>query len=292
MKSIHVATLPVIWLLSTGIIVSEDLKVADGQSREIKVQEQYMVLHNFTLGNNARITFAPGVDHWDVWAEEAIFGENSTIGGPASTGAAGGNGKNGRSTNSPGHYGERGGNGQPGNEGARGVNLTFHVKIATFGGVLIDATGGDGGPGGSGGAGGKSGNARCSDRTKARNGEAGGNGGRGGNGGSGGFVDFHYKSASNGFDEMRDDTVLELALAGINLVSDGGLGGQSGMPGKGGAGGSGNSACIPKMGGGKRGSNGGRPDPGVNGSPGTVSIVKDDFVVPAKNRTEEPPAYY
>ncbi len=283
--------------MTAGIANSADLIVAPGTTRTILATEQNMVLNRLQIGDNAKIVFAPGVDHWEVWAERAEFGENALIDARGATGENGGHGTKGRSTNTPKKYGEPGERGKPGVDGHTGVDLLFRVKVATFGGVLVDASGGQGGIGGNGGAGGKSGDARCKDRAKARNGERGGNGGAGGDGGRGGMIEFRYTSAAGGFVEQREDEIRELTLPGINFVSEGGLGNAAGIPGKGGAGGHGNSACIPKMGGGKRGSNGAKGEAGTPGTPGTITIIKDDFKsapFPSDDdlKKKEDPKYY
>ena len=283
-------------LFGAGAAHSEDLVVAPGATRTIVASEQYMVLNRLVLGNGATINFAPDVDHWEVWAERADFGEGALIDARGASGPNGGNGARGKSTNTPGKYGTPGGPGIHGTDGRRGVDLAFRIRIANFGGVLVDASGGFAGAGGNGGAGGKSGDARCSDRKKARNGERGGRAGDGGDGGNGATIDFKYTSAENGFSEGHEDEIRELMLPGINFVSDGGSGNVAGQPGKGGAGGHGNSACIPKLGGGKRGSKGGKGTDGVVGEPGAITIVKDDFggaIWPnPDNKKQEFPKYY
>lgn len=274
----------------------------------ITADEQKMVLRRFDLGAGAIISFAPDVTAWEVWAEEAIFGEGSLIDARGSTGADGVHGAHGRSTNSPGHYGTKGEHGRPGQPGGRGVDLFFRMTLARFGGTRIDATGGAAGKGGSGGNGGKSGDARCSDRKKARNGEAGGNAGPGGRGGNGGDIDFIYRTERlmpfeddgtelGEVDEVGSIAIGDLAVSGITLVSSGGVGGPPGdRAGTGGAGGHGKrcSAPYPHMGGGNAGANGHRPNQnGPDGAPGRTSVRKGDFpYVDGQALSGETPVYY
>src|SRR5690606_32669488 len=146
-------------------------------------------LDHLTLGDNARITFAPGVSSWRVYAKQASIGQGVVIDGRGAAGAAGAPGIDRKDAAKDCDDGRAGGNGAPGTSGGKGVDLNLWLGVDSLGSLAIQTDGGVGGDGGKGGRGQDGGKVNRCDGPK---GGAGGKGGIGGAGGQGGAVDFTY----------------------------------------------------------------------------------------------------
>tara|TARA_R110001583_G_scaffold1721_4_gene13381 strand:+ start:984 stop:1919 length:936 start_codon:yes stop_codon:yes gene_type:complete len=203
--------------------MATDLTIPAGQAYLVGVDQQELILDNLRIGNDARISFAPGVNSWRVHARVASIGKNVVIDG---RGAAGVNGAAGISAPSCDEFVD----GQPGDigqAGADGVEIRLQLALESLGSMQILSAGGDGGHGGAGGDG-----ADLDRGCGAEVAGEGGNGGDGGDGGRGGDVTFLYQSLAK--TESGDSMVSRLSIN-----ADGGAGGEGGDAGSGGAGGSG-----------------------------------------------------
>ena len=76
-------------LLATGFTQAADLTVAAGQTYTVGPAQSDLRLDHLTLGDNARVTFAPGVSSWRVYAKQASIGQNVMIDGRGADGAIG-----------------------------------------------------------------------------------------------------------------------------------------------------------------------------------------------------------
>ena len=135
--------------------------------------------------------------------------------------------------------GSRGSDGAPGEHGGAGGNASnyeIHVEVL-YGGIEIDASGGQGGDGGkggngrAGGPGGQGGNGNGCEPSafggRGGNGGAGGRGGNAGNGGNGADVTIYYVSDQSG----NDPPQITCSGGRPGALGSGGLGGAAGSPG-------------------------------------------------------------
>lgn len=235
-------------LTATGFSHAADLTVAPGQTYTVGPAQSDLRLDHLTLGDNARITFAPGVSSWRVYAKQASIGQNVVIDGRGADGIAGNAGAERSGRAKACEEGRAGGNGGMGASGGNGVSMTLWWGVESLGSLAIQADGGSGGAGGVGGRGQEGG---AVNRCTGASGGAGGVGGAGGNGGKGGDVVFSYFGKSAG-DKIRISSV----------------GGSAGLRGIGGAGGPADDGKFQRTTTGDRWFQGGQP--GVSGNTGAV----------------------
>ena len=181
-------------LTSTGAEQTDDLagkkgsilRVPAGQTFTVTPDKSLMVVENWIMEPNSKITFTESVSSWKIIAMRASFADNSTIDARGKNGQNGGNGS--KAQGQPGHgkKGHTGGRGQDGTEGTDGVDLSLQFGIASLTDLIILVDGGKGGKGGDGGKGGKGGGYKLTAIGDAIPGGDGGRGGRGGNAGNGG----------------------------------------------------------------------------------------------------------
>ena len=72
---------------------AESLVVGAGQKMTITAARQSLTLDSLVMEDNSTIDFAPDVSHWEVFAREASFGNNTTINGRGHDGVNGQDGK-------------------------------------------------------------------------------------------------------------------------------------------------------------------------------------------------------
>ncbi len=235
-------------LLATGFTQAADLTVAAGQTYTVGPAQSDLRLDHLTLGDNARVTFAPGVSSWRVYAKQASIGQNVMIDGRGADGAIGSVGAERSGRAKACEEGRAGGNGSVGASGGNGVSMTLWWGVETLGSLNIQSGGGIGGVGGTGGRGQDGGAANYCEGGK---GGAGGNGGAGGSGGKGGDIALTY------FASPKVGTVGERIRIGT-------LGGAAGAGGASGVGGGASEGKFQRTSGGSdRWFKGGQP--GVNG---------------------------
>jgi hypothetical protein len=253
-------------LAVAGFVQAADLTVAPGQTYVVGPAQSDLRLDHLALGDNARITFAPGVSSWRVYARQATIGQNVVIDGRGAAGGLGAAGaeRSGRAKSCD--EGRAGGSGGAGVGGGNGVGMSLWWGVETLGSLTIQA---DGGAGGNGGAGGRGQDGGPANFCEGGRGGAGGIGGAGGAGGKGGDVTLAYfagaKAASYG-ERIRIST----------------RGGTPGNPGTGGAGGSGNDGKFQRSpGGSDRWFRGGEPGlagtAGAVGAPGAQGLAQVDI---------------
>ena len=209
-------------LLAANLTHAADLTIPAGQAYTVGAAQSDLRLDHLTVGDNARITFAPGVSSWRVYAKQASIGQNVVIDG---RGAAGPDGENGidRSGDAKDcEAGRPGGNGVAGGVGGDGVAMTLWLGIESLGNLAIQT---DGGAGGNGGKGGKGQNSGKVNRCDGPHGGAGGNGGAGGSGGKGGAV---------AFTSFATAKTAASAAERVRISSSGGRSGSGGLSGVGG----------------------------------------------------------
>ncbi|WP_320836700.1 collagen-like protein [Zhongshania sp.] len=233
--------------------MATDLIIPAGQAYLVGIDQQELILDKLNIGDDARISFAPGVNSWRVHARLANIGKNVVIDG---RGSAGQNGAPGMTAPACDEFvdGQPGESGQAGNDG---VEVRLQLALESLGSMEILSAGGDGGLGGAGGDGADL-NTKCDAEVAGE----GGNGGDGGEGGRGGDVTFLYQSVAK--TESGDSMVSRLSIN-----ADGGAGGEGGDAGSGGAGGGGRYAMKKSLTGSSRKWVGGAAG-GLAGSPGSM----------------------
>ena len=209
--------------LSAHAMAGDSLIVKSGEKITITAEQQSLTLDRFVMEDDAQISFAPGITHWQVFAKEAAFGNNTVIDGHGYSGHDGTNGK----TNEV----SSGCNGvnlatlaaANGESGQSGVNIEMRLGIVQFKSLKIDVSGGKGGQGGKG--------ASITGKTGCK-GLTGGNGGNAGNGGNGGNVLIAYWSADK-------DGYIPISNygTGIQIMIEAGKSGIAGAGGEGASGG-------------------------------------------------------
>jgi hypothetical protein len=204
--------------LTTAALADNSLVVGAGQKITITAAQQTLTLDKFVMEDNATIEFAPDVTHWNVFAREASFGNNTTINGHGHNGS---NGKDGSAikitTSADCNKVPEAINAINGEAGHDGVSIEMRLGIVRFKSLQIDVSGGNGGNGGKGAQG-----------ASGCKGIAGGSGGAAGNGGHSGHVLIAYWSASQ-------DGYIPISNygTGIQITINGG---KTGLPGQGGEG--------------------------------------------------------
>src|SRR5690606_25119554 len=139
--------------MTAGPTLAADLTVPAGQTYTISAGQSDLRLDHLTLGDNARITFAPGVSSWRVYAKQASIGQGVVIDGRGAAGAAGAPGIDRKDAAKDCDDGRAGGNGAPGTSGGKGVDLNLWLGVDSLGSLAIQTDGGVGGDGGKGGRG-------------------------------------------------------------------------------------------------------------------------------------------
>lgn len=245
-------------MTATGFIHAADLTVAAGQTYTVGPAQSDLRLEHLTLGDNARITFAPGVSSWRVYAKQASIGQNVVIDGRGADGVAGSAGAARSGQAKACEDGRAGANGGTGAGGGNGVDMTLWWGVEKLGSLNILSGGGNGGAGG---AGSRGQDAGAVNRCEGPAGGAGGNGGVGGNGGRGGAVGLTYFAGAAIGDKIR--------------ISN--AGGQPGTGGTGGLGGAASEGKFQRTTAGEHWFKGGRP--GVAGSSAGSGVAGQEGVV-------------
>ena len=257
--------------LSYGVCAAAaDLTIGAGQTYTISADQSDLRLERLTIGDNAHVRFAPGVNRWRVEAQHVDMGSNVTIDGrgiDAAAAAAGSDFGDRAKDCEPGAAGRAGGAGAT---GGNGVNLVFWWGVDAWGSAKFLTDGGNGGSGGNGGRGQDGGRVnRCSGPAAGD----GGSGGDGGDGGNAGDVVLHYFSTTKQKSALTDH---------LSISASGGEPGAAGKGGKGGAGAEGRfqrtATSEAWFAAGKAGKAGTEGRTGANGSAGavTVSAVASD----------------
>lgn len=207
-------------VLSLSAFADNSLIVGAGQKITITAAQQSLTLDRLVMEDNSTIEFAPDVTHWNVFAREASFGNNTTINGRGHNGSDGKDGTTikiaeGDCSKAP----SSAANTVNGEAGHNGVGIEMRLGITRFKSLQIDVSGGNGGKGGKGAS--VQGGSSCKGLT-------GGNGGDAGNGGHAGHVLIAYWSASQ-------DGYIPISNygTGIQITIDGG---KAGTPNQGGEG--------------------------------------------------------
>jgi hypothetical protein len=236
-----------------------DLTVPAGQTYVVGPAQSDLRLDHLTLGDNARITFAPGVGSWRVYAKQVSIGQNVVIDGRGADGAAGSAGLARTGEAKDCEEGRAGANGGVGGSGTNGVDMSLWWNVEKLGSLSIQAGGGNGGAGG---AGSRGQNAGAVNRCEGPAGGVGGNGGIGGSGGKGGAIGLTYFGAAALGEKVR-------------IVNSGG---QPGAGGAGGGGGAASEGKFQRSATGERWYKGGSPGvagrAGAGGTAGAEGIVQ------------------
>lgn len=249
--------------------ISAELVVDDGETHTVSAAEASLKLENLRIGNGATIRFAPGVERWEVRAEQAWIGRGVILRGNGQDGTEGASGPRQAADTEPCARGVTGPTGGDGVPGGNGVSVFMELGLVHFESLSVFANGGKGGQGGRGGTGGQGGNA---DGCHAGAGGDGGDGGSGGNGGDGGEIRIVYWSA-----DRKTYIPVSNYGPGVHVENYGGEAGEEGLGGKGGRGGKGGWS---KRGSGKQvarnygepGRNGVRGQRGIPGKAGRMLV--------------------
>jgi len=223
MKKI-LATLLLAAISSHGL--SSELIIGKGENYVVTADKMNMSVDKLVISDNATISFADGVDHWELLAKDATIGYGVVIDGSGKPGAKGEAGA--ALTDKAGacRSGKSGSGGQSGEAGSQGIDIYLGLDASKIGNLKVLADGGAGGDGGDGGNGQDAG--KILNCPPARGG-AGGAGGAGGDGGRGGNVVVSVNSL--------DPKVEAGALtAGVRVSVKPGSAGKGGEGGKGGNG--------------------------------------------------------
>ena len=211
-------------LLGAASAYAVDLTIPAGQTYTITPEQSDLRLEKLTIGDGAKVQFAPGVSRWRVEAKHVNVGDNVVIDGRGADATAGVDAApfDVRAKDcEPGAQGRAGG---AGGVGGRGVSLELWWGIESLGHAKLLTDGGAGGNGGAGAAGQDGGKVnRCSGPAAG----SGGDGGAGGVGGMGGELALSY------FDAGGKGLVLGDRLG---VSATGGAGGVAGNGGVGGVG--------------------------------------------------------
>lgn len=165
-------------------LFASELIIGKGEEYVVTADKMNMAVDRLMISDNATITFADGVDHWELLAKDATIGYGVTIDGSGKPGA------NGEDGASPGEQapacrsGKGGSAGQSGEAGSQGVDIYLGLDARKIGNLKVIADGGAGGAGGTGGAGQDAGKILNCPPAKGGKGGAGGAGGDGGRGGN------------------------------------------------------------------------------------------------------------
>lgn len=209
-------------LLGAASAYAVDLTIPAGQTYTITPEQSDLRLEKLTIGDGAKVQFAPGVSRWRVEAKRVNVGDNVVIDGRGADAAAGVDAASftGRAKDcEPGAQGRAGGGG---GAGGRGVALELWWGVESLGRTKLLTDGGAGGNGGAGGAGQDGGKVnRCPGPAAG----SGGDGGAGGSGGAGGELVLSY------FDATGKGVALGDRLGVSATGGAGGAGGNGGVGG-------------------------------------------------------------
>lgn len=246
--------------MAAGAATAADLTVGAGQTYTVSAAQSDLRLDHLTLGDNARVVFAPGVGSWRVYAKQAAIGQNVVIDGRGVAGAAGVNGIDRADAAKDCEDGRAGGNGGAGGVGGAGVALDLWWGVESLGSLNIQTEGGAGGAGAKGGRGQDAGRVNLCAGPRAGDG---GVGGVGGSGGKGGAVALSYLPATK---------AANLA----ERIRIGSAGGAAGVGGVGGVGGTATEGRFQRTPAGDRWFKGGTPGvAGVAGASGVAGVAGD-----------------
>lgn len=212
---------------SCSAVLAADLHIAAGETYTIGPEQQRLNLNSLTIGDDASIVFAKGVEQWQLRADQARLGTNITIDGSGRAGEPGVVGTSGASVSSC-EDGLAGADGGAGAAGGDGVSIRMQLGLLSVGDVAIISNGGHGGNGGRGGDGSAAGAFAGGCKTAPVGGDA-GTGGAAGDGGSAGDVTVLYWPANSNLDLSRIARLIRVeASSGAS-----GLPGAAGTPGAG-----------------------------------------------------------
>lgn len=258
--------LPIAILAAFSVTASAagTLTIKEGETFTVGQEQQRMMLDSLTIGDGARVRFAPGVTSWQLRAQTAAIGNGVVIEAAGSDGSDGADGKGYERGAKNCEDGVAGEDATGGSDGADGVSLRLQLGLTRFGSMKIGSSGGDGGNGGDGGKGQDAGEFSKACQNPPVGGDA-GKGGNGGNGGNGGDVTVIYWPASEAVAGMD-------VVARIQVDAEAGHGGAAGAAGKAGAGSEGRyvkkrtlTSDRAFIGGGEKGA---KADPGTSGASG------------------------
>lgn len=214
--------------LLAGAAQAAELHVAAGEER--LVHEPALQLERLVLEDGATLRLAPGLQRFELHAEQAWIGRDVRVLARGSDAPAVPAGRDAGVVKACAD-GVAGQPGQPGTVGAAGTDVRISLGLRSFGSLLLDTRGGAGAAGGAGGTGGAGGKA---DNCAGGRGGAGGAGGQGGAGGRGGEVELRYWSLSDaGYIPVSNHG------PGVQILTAGGVGAAGGAGGVAGAGGAG-----------------------------------------------------
>ncbi len=214
-------------VFSCSAALAADLHIAPGETYTISSDQQRLNLNNLTIGDDARIVFAKGVEQWQLRADQARLGTNISIDGSGFAGESGVAGAAGDSVSRC-EDGRAGINGGDGAAGGDGVSIRMQLGLLSFGDMAVTSNGGSGGKGGHGGDGSAAGAFEVGCKTAPTGGDAGA-GGAGGDGGSAGDVTVLYWPANPNLDVSRIARLIRVEASS----GDSGLPGEAGTPGAG-----------------------------------------------------------
>ena len=272
----HTANTVVLCLLAasaTGIFatpaLAAELVIDEGEVYTVTEEQLNLSLDRLVIGDNARIQFAAGVDHWELLARDATIGRGVVIDGRGAAGAVGSDGGDHGGQAQSCRSGKNGVSGEAGGSGNRGVDIYLGLDARRIDGLEVIADGGDGGGGGRGGQGQKAGRIlNCA----SPNGGVGGSGGQGGQGGDGGNVVVSVTPLEG----ERDNGAL---LSKVWVSAKPGKGGAPGAGGDGGEGADGQYVTGKTLtgtqkwtAGGRNGRSGAPGEPGEEGRHGQVFV--------------------
>lgn len=252
-----------------------NLIVGAGATRIITKSEEVLLVQNWTMGDNSRISFAPEVTSWKIIAKRLSFGANVVIEGSGADGSPGADAPAVAPT--PGGLCKPGNNGKagdPGIDGKDGIPLDINVGIDSMGSLAVRSVGGKGGKGGNGQPGSSGGRGDCGDMCSGGNGGNGGNGGLGGHGGNGGNITFAFKLLGATPSPAPEDLV--------SLFTEAGIGGPGGIGSKAhGSGGAGRRCSYGRRSKGRSGSPGRDGQEGRHGRDGVADFdeLSDDYLL-------------
>lgn len=209
-------------LLGAASAYAADLTIPAGQTYTITPELSDLRLEKLTLGDGAKVQFAPGVSRWRVEAKHVNIGDNVVIDGRGADAAAGVDAAafTGRAKDcEPGAQGRTGG---AGGAGGRGVALELWWGVESLGKAKLLTDGGAGGAGGAGGLGQDGGKVnRCTGPAAG----SGGDGGAGGAGGASGELVLNYFDASGKGLALGDRLSVSAAGGAGGTAGNGGAGG-------------------------------------------------------------------
>lgn len=215
-------------LLAPGAFCqAAELNIPAGQVYTVSAAQSDLRLDKLSIGDNAQIRFAEGVQRWRVDAKQVSVGNNVSIDGRGAPGQSGQNGTLGGGMPKDCVDGASGGDGAAGARGGDGVALVFWWGVDEFGSMNIRTDGGSGGDGGKGARGQDGGR---TNRCNGPKGGAGGAGGAGGSGGNGGAIALNYFAASGKTPAWEQRLAIS---AGGGAAGSGAAGGGGGAGAKG-----------------------------------------------------------